>query len=87
MFVYDREHPLAPSGTHRTPDQVAAELPSTPQPSLPLPPPPPPPPVPRLPHIPPQLVLYFVMDVLQDMPGLPGLFVACLFSGSLRWVP
>lgn len=31
-----------------------------------------------------QMVLYFVMDVLQDVPGLPGLFVACLFSGSLR---
>ncbi|XP_074847667.1 sodium-dependent multivitamin transporter isoform X2 [Carettochelys insculpta] len=30
-----------------------------------------------------QLVLYFVMDVLKDLPGLPGLFVACLFSGSL----
>ncbi|XP_015140489.3 sodium-dependent multivitamin transporter [Gallus gallus] len=53
MFVYDREHPLAPSGTHRTPDQ---------------------------------LVLYFVMDVLQDLPGLPGLFVACLFSGSLSTI-
>lgn len=32
----------------------------------------------------PQLVLYFVMDVLKDLPGLPGLFVACLFSGALR---
>lgn len=32
----------------------------------------------------PQLVLFFVMDVLRDLPGLPGLFVACLFSGSLR---
>lgn len=32
-----------------------------------------------------QLVLYFVMDLLKDMPGLPGLFVACLFSGSLRY--
>lgn len=31
-----------------------------------------------------QMVLYFVMDVLQEVPGLPGLFVACLFSGSLR---
>lgn len=25
------------------------------------------------------------MDLLKDMPGLPGLFVACLFSGSLRY--
>ena len=23
-----------------------------------------------------QLVLYFVMDLLKDMPGLPGFFVA-----------
>uniref|UniRef100_A0A671N2K7 Sodium-dependent multivitamin transporter-like n=1 Tax=Sinocyclocheilus anshuiensis TaxID=1608454 RepID=A0A671N2K7_9TELE len=27
-----------------------------------------------------QMVLYFVMDMLQNFPGLPGLFVACLFS-------
>ncbi|XP_030618846.1 sodium-dependent multivitamin transporter isoform X4 [Delphinapterus leucas] len=31
-----------------------------------------------------QFVLYFVMDLLRGLPGLPGLFVACLFSGSLR---
>lgn len=31
-----------------------------------------------------QMVLYFVMDVFQDLPGLAGLFVACLFSGALR---
>lgn len=31
-----------------------------------------------------QMVLYFVMDVFSDLPGLPGLFVACLFSGALR---
>ncbi|XP_058143740.1 sodium-dependent multivitamin transporter [Dasypus novemcinctus] len=30
-----------------------------------------------------QFVLYFVMDLLKGLPGLPGLFVACLFSGSL----
>ncbi|CAM9933459.1 unnamed protein product, partial [Bubo scandiacus] len=52
MFVYDREHPLAP-----------AQRPGSDQ-----------------------LVLYFVMDVLQDLPGLPGLFVACLFSGSLSTI-
>lgn len=34
----------------------------------------------------PQFVLYFVMDLLRDLPGLPGLFVACLFSGSLRYL-
>jgi len=33
------------------------------------------------------MVLYFVMDVLRDLPGLPGLFVACLFSGALRYQP
>lgn len=33
-----------------------------------------------------QLVLYFVMDLLKDIPGLPGLFVACLFSGSLSTI-
>lgn len=31
-----------------------------------------------------QMVLYFVMDVFRDLPGLSGLFVACLFSGALR---
>ncbi|XP_060107140.1 sodium-dependent multivitamin transporter [Heteronotia binoei] len=33
-----------------------------------------------------QMVLYFVMDVLHETPGLPGLFVACLFSGSLSTI-
>ncbi|XP_069706644.1 sodium-dependent multivitamin transporter [Phaenicophaeus curvirostris] len=53
MFVYDRQHPLAPNqhpGSHD------------------------------------QLVLYFVMDVLRDLPGMPGLFVACLFSGCLSTI-
>ncbi|XP_009463200.1 PREDICTED: sodium-dependent multivitamin transporter, partial [Nipponia nippon] len=53
MFVYNREHPLAPAQRPSSSDQ---------------------------------LVLYFVMDVLQDLPGLPGLFVACLFSGSLSTI-
>ncbi|XP_055027965.2 solute carrier family 5 member 6 [Misgurnus anguillicaudatus] len=33
-----------------------------------------------------QMVLYFVMDMLQKFPGLPGLFVACLFSASLSTI-
>ncbi|KAM9635842.1 sodium-dependent multivitamin transporter isoform 1-T8 [Trichechus inunguis] len=33
-----------------------------------------------------QFVLYFVMDVLKGLPGLPGLFIACLFSGSLSTI-
>uniref|UniRef100_A0A6Q2Z0U1 Sodium-dependent multivitamin transporter n=1 Tax=Esox lucius TaxID=8010 RepID=A0A6Q2Z0U1_ESOLU len=33
-----------------------------------------------------KMVLYFVMDVFKDLPGLPGLFVACLFSGALSTI-
>ncbi|XP_008582870.1 PREDICTED: sodium-dependent multivitamin transporter isoform X2 [Galeopterus variegatus] len=33
-----------------------------------------------------QFVLYFVVDLLKGLPGLPGLFVACLFSGSLSTI-
>ncbi|XP_064911438.1 sodium-dependent multivitamin transporter [Columba livia] len=43
-------------------------------------------PLAQRPSSPDQLVLYFVMDVLRDLPGLPGLFVACLFSGSLSTI-
>ncbi len=32
-----------------------------------------------------QIVPFFVMDVLGDFPGLPGLFVAGIFSGALRF--
>lgn len=34
-----------------------------------------------------QLVPYFVMDVARVVPGLPGLFVAGVFSAALRSVP
>ncbi|XP_008579725.1 PREDICTED: sodium-coupled monocarboxylate transporter 1-like, partial [Galeopterus variegatus] len=30
-----------------------------------------------------QLMPYLVLDILQDYPGLPGLFVACVYSGTL----
>lgn len=30
-----------------------------------------------------QLLPHFVMEVFQDLPGLPGLFVACMISGAL----
>uniref|UniRef100_A0A673BU19 Sodium-dependent multivitamin transporter-like n=1 Tax=Sphaeramia orbicularis TaxID=375764 RepID=A0A673BU19_9TELE len=33
-----------------------------------------------------QMVIYFVMDMLQGLPGLPGLFVACLFSAALSTI-
>ncbi|RXM34523.1 Sodium-coupled monocarboxylate transporter 2 [Acipenser ruthenus] len=33
-----------------------------------------------------QLMPYFVMDILGSLPGLPGLFVACAFSGTLSTV-
>nr|XP_020463648.1 LOW QUALITY PROTEIN: sodium-dependent multivitamin transporter-like [Monopterus albus] len=32
------------------------------------------------------MVIYFVMDMLEGLPGLPGLFVACLFSAALSSV-
>ncbi|XP_058994535.1 sodium-coupled monocarboxylate transporter 2 isoform X2 [Mustela lutreola] len=33
-----------------------------------------------------QLMPYFVMEIFSMMPGLPGLFVACAFSGTLSTV-
>ncbi|XP_058519231.1 sodium-coupled monocarboxylate transporter 2 isoform X2 [Ochotona princeps] len=33
-----------------------------------------------------QLMPYFVMEIFSTMPGVPGLFVACAFSGTLSTV-
>ncbi len=34
-----------------------------------------------------ELLPYLVMDVLGDFPGLPGLFVASIYSAALRYLP
>ena len=31
-----------------------------------------------------QLMPYFVLEILHDYPGLPGLYVCAAFSGTLR---
>ncbi|XP_074127466.1 LOW QUALITY PROTEIN: sodium-coupled monocarboxylate transporter 1-like [Sminthopsis crassicaudata] len=33
-----------------------------------------------------QLIPYLVLDILRDFPGLPGLFVACIYSATLSTV-
>ncbi|OCT81799.1 sodium-coupled monocarboxylate transporter 2 [Xenopus laevis] len=33
-----------------------------------------------------QMMPYFVMNIFEKLPGLPGLFVACAFSGTLSTV-
>lgn len=33
-----------------------------------------------------QLVIIFALDVFDDVPGMPGVFLACLLSGTLSTV-
>ncbi|CAK8694368.1 unnamed protein product [Clavelina lepadiformis] len=33
-----------------------------------------------------QLMPYLVLDIFQDYPGMPGLFITCVYSGSLSTV-
>lgn len=33
-----------------------------------------------------KLMPYLVLDILSEYPGLPGLFVAAAYSGTLRFV-
>ncbi|XP_061435059.1 sodium-coupled monocarboxylate transporter 2-like [Lethenteron reissneri] len=37
-------------------------------------------------NAPDQLMPYYVLDILGDYPGLPGVFVSCAFSGTLSTV-
>ena len=32
-----------------------------------------------------QILPYLVMDLLSELPGVPGLFVACVYSATLRF--
>lgn len=32
----------------------------------------------------PQYMPYLVLDIFQTSPGVPGLFLACAYSGTLR---
>lgn len=34
--------------------------------------------------VPPQYMPYLVLDIFQTSPGVPGLFLACAYSGTLR---
>ncbi|XP_056425376.1 sodium-coupled monocarboxylate transporter 1-like isoform X1 [Hyla sarda] len=40
----------------------------------------------KLVSAPDQLMPYLVLDILRDYPGVPGLFVACAYSGTLSTV-
>ena len=32
----------------------------------------------------PQYMPLLVLDIFEDLPGVPGLFLACAYSGTLR---
>lgn len=32
-----------------------------------------------------QLMPYFVLDIFENIPGVPGLFLSCAYSGTLRY--
>lgn len=38
----------------------------------------------RLIHPLPQYMPLLVLDIFEDLPGVPGLFLACAYSGTLR---
>jgi len=33
-----------------------------------------------------QLLPFMVLEIFQDLPGMAGLFVASIFSGTLRYI-
>lgn len=39
---------------------------------------------PRCSLLPPQYMPYLVLDIFKTSPGVPGLFLACAYSGTLR---
>lgn len=41
-------------------------------------------PPPRCSLLPPQYMPYLVLDIFKTSPGVPGLFLACAYSGTLR---
>jgi len=32
-----------------------------------------------------ELPFLYSLDIFKDLPGLTGLVISCVFSGSLRW--
>lgn len=40
--------------------------------------------VPSMQPLPSQYMPYLVLDIFKTSPGVPGLFLACAYSGTLR---